>query len=158
MPVPHMGGDLAAQEELQQLVARCRPKAHLYTAREVEFLRDVARITNPTNAQVEWLRALADREPINFEKVNAAALMALDALLARWLPDGETRGHEYVALNPRRHDTRPGSFRINTTTGRWADFAASDARGGDPISLAAYLHHDGDQVAAGRALAGMLGV
>ena len=66
-------------------------------------------------------------------------------------------GREYVALNPTRPgDTNPGSFSINLQTGRWADFASGD-RGGDPISLAAYLHGK-SQVEAARDLAEALGV
>ena len=80
----------------------------------------------------------------------------LAALLARWLPDGRLEGFEYVALNPTRADRRPGSFRVNVCTGRWADFATG-ARGGDPVSLAAYLS-DLSQVEAARELAGMLGL
>ena len=45
-----------------------------------------------------------------------------------------------MALNPTRHDRHLGSFRINMRTGRWADFATGD-RGGDVVSLAAYLSH-----------------
>ena len=48
-------------------------------------------------------------------------------------------GAEYVARNPRRDDRRPGSFKINVSTGRWADFAIDDVRGSDVISLVAYL-------------------
>jgi hypothetical protein len=40
---------------------------------------------------------------------------------------------------PRRADRNLGSFRVRLDTGRWADFALSDARGGDLISLLAYL-------------------
>ena len=40
----------------------------------------------------------------DFRAINKAALRALPDLLARWLPDGKRIGHEYVALNPRRHD------------------------------------------------------
>jgi putative DNA primase/helicase len=36
-------------------------------------------------------------------------------------------------------DRRPGSFKINLR-GRWADFA-TDARGGDPVSLFAYVEN-----------------
>jgi hypothetical protein len=43
-----------------------------------------------------------------------------------------------VALNPRRQDSHPGSFKVNLRTGRWADFATGD-KGGDVISLLAYL-------------------
>lgn len=75
---------------------------------------------------------------LDFPEINCAALAALPVLLRRWLPDGRLRGREYLALNPRRTDRAPGSFSINIKTGRWADFATSD-RGGDVISLAAYL-------------------
>jgi hypothetical protein len=93
---------------------------------------------------------------IDFHRVNAAALGALPSLLARWLPDGRRMGHEWVARNPTRADRKPGSFRVNLRTGRWADFATGDA-GGDPVSLAAYLSGTG-QAEAARALADMLGV
>lgn len=56
--------------------------------------------------------------------------------IVTWLlPYGKKQGGEYVALNP---TNRLGSFRINLTTGKWADFATGD-RGGDIISLYAYL-------------------
>ena len=60
------------------------------------------------------------------------------------------------ARNPRRADRNPGSFRINTSTGRWADFATDD-NGGDVVSLAAYLA-DIEQAEAARRLADMLGM
>ena len=75
---------------------------------------------------------------VDFAAVNAAALQALPTLLARWLPDGHQAGVEWVARNPRRADRHLGSFKVNIHTGRWDDFATSD-RGGDPISLAAFL-------------------
>lgn len=78
------------------------------------------------------------RRSFNFSKINAAALPALPALCARWLPGGKRIGREYVALNPTRTDKRAGSFKVNLQTGRWADFATGDA-GGDAVSLAAYL-------------------
>lgn len=93
---------------------------------------------------------------IDFEQVNRAALAALPALLARWLPDGKWLAGEYVARNPKRADRRPGSFKINGKTGRWADFATG-ARGGDVISLAAYLAGIG-QAEAARGLARALGI
>jgi len=96
------------------------------------------------------------RAPLDFAAINRAALSALPALLARWLPDGARNGVEYVARNPRRSDRRPGSFSVNMRTGRWGDFATGD-KGGDPISLAAYLHGM-RQIEAARALADMLGV
>jgi hypothetical protein len=97
--------------------------------------------------------------PLDFGRVNRAALSSLPALLLRWLPGGKFQGREYVVRNPRRSDKQPGSFSVNIATGRWADFATGDRRdrGGDPISLLAYL--DGSsQGDAARKLAAILGV
>jgi hypothetical protein len=80
----------------------------------------------------------------------------LQALLVRWLPEGRLVGAEYVARNPRREDHRPGSFKVNVRTGRWADFATGE-RGGDPVSLAAYLF-ELRQGEAARLLARAVGV
>jgi len=96
------------------------------------------------------------RGRVNFEQVNSAALALLPSLLARLLPSGRIQGQEYVALNPKRADRRPGSFSINIRTGRWADFATGE-KGGDPTSLAAYLGGIG-QAEAARQLAAMLGI
>lgn len=93
---------------------------------------------------------------INFDQVNTAALAVLPALLVRWLPDGRRAGHEWVSRNPRRADTRPGSFSVNLNTCRWSDFATGDA-GGDVISLAAYIHGL-SQFEAAKLLGEMLGV
>jgi hypothetical protein len=93
---------------------------------------------------------------IDFRRVNNAALSVLPSLLIRWLPDGRRMGNEWVARNPRRADRNLGSFRVNMATGRWADFATDD-RGGDVVSLAAYLASTG-QAEAARSLADMLGV
>lgn len=54
------------------------------------------------------------------------------------LSNGKTEGNEWIALNPRRNDGNLGSFRINTSSGNWADFATTD-KGGDLISLYAYV-------------------
>jgi hypothetical protein len=93
---------------------------------------------------------------VDFAVVNRAALGRLPDILARWLPGGRVEGREYVVRNPRRRDQRLGSFKINLATGRWADFATGD-KGGDPVSLAAYLA-DSSQVEAARRLAAMLGI
>ncbi len=98
----------------------------------------------------------ATRLRLNFAAINNAALPVLPSLLSRWVPGGVVRGSEYIVLNPTRDDRRPGSFSINLRTGRWADFAVGD-RGGDVISLAAYLSGKG-QAEAARALAAMLGL
>ncbi len=93
---------------------------------------------------------------LDFDAINRAGLASLPALLRRWLPDGRLMGREYTVRNPRRADRRPGSFRINVNSGRWADFATGD-KGGDTISLAAYLSGTRQSEAA-RALSNMLGV
>ena len=98
----------------------------------------------------------SSRRHIDFAAVNAAALGALPSLLRRWLPGGVVTGNEYSARYPCRNDRRPGSFKANMRTGRWSDFATGD-KGGDVISLAAYLSGTG-QVEAACALAEMLGV
>lgn len=95
-------------------------------------------------------------KPIDFQKINSAAMAVLPSLLARWLPEGRRQGNEWVARNPRRSDRKPGSFSVNMATGRWADFASGD-KGGDVVSLAAYLAGIG-QADAARSLAEMLGV
>lgn len=93
---------------------------------------------------------------LDFATVNHAAMQALPVLLARWLPDGRRHGCEWVARNPTRNDRKPGSFSVNLRTGKWGDFAARD-KGGDPVSLYAYLRgiRQGD---AARELARLLAV
>jgi hypothetical protein len=93
---------------------------------------------------------------IDFEAINRAALAALPAILRRLLPEGRIIGGEWVARNPTRADRRPGSFKINLRTGRWADFATGD-RGGDAVSLCAYVE-GASQAEAARRLARMLGL
>ncbi|AJY46229.1 hypothetical protein [Martelella endophytica] len=94
---------------------------------------------------------------IAFDHINRAALSNAPLLLSRWLPDGRRLGHEWTARNPRRADRKPGSFRVNVLSGRWADFATGD-RGRDLISLAAYLFTNDDQGEAARRLAEALEV
>lgn len=104
-------------------------------------------------------RIVAQPEPkqdVDFASINRAALPVLPALLARWLPDGQRAGTEWVARNPTREDRNLGSFRINLRTGRWADFATGD-KGGDVVSLSAYLFGL-SQVGAARRIAIMLEV
>jgi hypothetical protein len=93
---------------------------------------------------------------IDYEGIDTAALRALPVLLQRWLPDGQLRGKEYVALNPTRADRSAGSFSISLSSGKWADFATGD-RGAGVISLAAFLFGL-TQPEAARLVAAMLGV
>ena len=48
------------------------------------------------------------RTGIDFADIARRVLAHANTLLPRWLPHGERRGHEYVALNPRRGDKRLG--------------------------------------------------
>ncbi len=93
---------------------------------------------------------------VDFQSINAAANRALPLILMRWLPDGKRHGREFVAKNPTRADGHAGSFSINLVNGKWSDFATGD-RGGDPISLAAYLFGL-SQIDAARRVADMLGL
>ena len=93
---------------------------------------------------------------IDFKHINNAALGYLPSILSRWLPDGKQRGHEYISRNPKRGDKTPGSFKINLNKGCWSDFATGD-KGGDVISLAAYLF-DLRQYEAAKKLSEMLGI
>lgn len=94
---------------------------------------------------------------VDFEAVNARALERLADLVATWAPDGRWEGAEWSARNPTRSDNKPGSFKINTETGAWSDFATGDA-GGDPVSLYAYIHGHRSQADAARALAAEIGL
>ncbi len=82
-----------------------------------------------------------------FEPTRELALEYAEEILHHWLPDGELQGREYVPCNPLRYDAEPGSFKINTETGVWADFATDDS-GGDLISLVAYIDEDEFQTEA----------
>lgn len=94
---------------------------------------------------------------IDFPRLAAAALQQAETLLSAWLPGGKRARHEYKAINPTRSDSHEGSFLINMATGAWADFATSD-RGGDLVSLYAYLFHGGNQGAAAAELSKTLGM
>ena len=69
-----------------------------------------------------------------------------------WAPDGTSI---YVASG-RGQQATAKVYKVNITTGKWADFASGD-KGGDVISLAAFLFRLAHAEAA-RRLADMLGV
>jgi hypothetical protein len=94
---------------------------------------------------------------IAFRAIAEAALRHATTIVPRWLPDGRREGREWVARNPRRSDRHRGSFKVNLATGRWGDFSTGDT-GGDLISLAAYLHTNGDMGEAARKVAEMCGI
>jgi hypothetical protein len=93
---------------------------------------------------------------VNFALINAAALAAFPAVLGRVLPRGKQVHREWIAYNPRRIDRNLGSFKVNRYNGKWCDFATGD-KGGDPVSLVAYVEGI-SQVEAARLLAKMLGL
>lgn len=95
------------------------------------------------------------KRSIAFGRIANTALLHCEQILHRWLPGGQMRAGEYVVRNPKRADHQLGSFSINLRNGHWADFATGD-RGGDVISLAAYLFNLSQSDAAKR-LADMLG-
>ncbi len=79
-----------------------------------------------------------NQQKIDFNLLNRQLTPSILPLLNLLLPEGSLETQEYVALNPTRYDEHLGSFRINTLTGKWADFATGD-KGGDIISLWAYV-------------------
>jgi putative DNA primase/helicase len=92
---------------------------------------------------------------IPFDQINAAAVSALPSLLPEWFPRGKFVGKEFLIGD--LSGSAGESLSINVRSGKWGDFAGGD-RGGDPISLAAALFHNGDRVAAAKDLGQRLGV
>jgi hypothetical protein len=93
---------------------------------------------------------------IDFKALNNRLKPYLGALVCqRLLPNGQRKGDEWLALNPRRPDRHLGSFKVNLTTGVWADFATGD-KGGDIISLWAYIRNI-RQIEAAKELAEIVG-
>ncbi len=93
---------------------------------------------------------------IPFDRIKAAALASIESVLGRWLPNGKRQGREYLPLNPKRSDSKAGSFSINIDTGAWSDFATGD-KGGDLVSLVAYIEGE-KQTDAAKRLADFLGL
>lgn len=85
--------------------------------------------------------------PPDFPKIAAAALGCFDQIMSLLGLGGKMSGAEFLPLNPRRADKKPGSFAINSKTGAWGDWAA-DVKGGDLISLAAYIRGGSNSAAA----------
>jgi uncharacterized protein (DUF927 family) len=85
---------------------------------------------------------------IDFAAINEQALEHAEDIFEKWIPDGKYVGKEYQPLNPKRNDFEIGSFSINTESGVWADFADDEAKGGDLVSLIAYLEDRSQSEAA----------
>ncbi len=74
-------------------------------------------------------------------EINQLAKRNLLPAVQKLLPGREVIGKEYVVRNPMRADRRAGSFKIcisGPKAGIWSDFATG-AKGGDLVSLVAYL-------------------
>ncbi len=82
----------------------------------------------------------ADPEPPDvFTQANDLALSNMDDFMD-WLGlETQCQGKEIQFLNPKRDDNDFGSASINSETWSWADFADKEAKGGDCVSLVAYL-------------------
>ncbi|MEX3639870.1 hypothetical protein [Paraburkholderia sp. BR14320] len=122
---------------------------------DVAIIDSTSRSEHLEIATLKDLQALASAVTSPpFEQIAAVALEHFDVVVEDILRlDGERRGKEFVAYNPRRDDRERGSFSINTETGRFADFACDDEiKGGDLIALAAYVWDCGMAVAARRLL------
>jgi uncharacterized protein (DUF927 family) len=77
----------------------------------------------------------------DWTEINQFAKRDLLAAVEQLLPGGKLKGPEYVVRNPTRADKRAGSFKIcisGPKAGIWSDFATG-AKGGDLVSLVAYL-------------------
>lgn len=85
-----------------------------------------------------------------FKQAAAAALARFDTVMD-WLglAGGKNSGREYLPLNPKRDDHKPGSLTIHRDKGAWMEGATGD-KGGDLVSLAAYLWDCGNGDAAER--------
>ena len=72
------------------------------------------------------------RQSLDFPRIAAAARANALSVCQQLLPSGRRSGNEYVALNPRRADTKPGSFKVAVSgqhAGCWCDFATGDSGG-----------------------------
>ncbi|MEP1332025.1 MAG: hypothetical protein ABJK43_04935 [Lentilitoribacter sp.] len=90
---------------------------------------------------------LGSKQPIDFSSIAASLLPQARSIVPELLPNGKRIGHEWSARNPNRVDRQLGSFLVNLNTGVWADFATGD-KGGDLISLAAYIDQSSQAEAA----------
>lgn len=76
---------------------------------------------------------------MDFSALSGHLLNQIRTILPSWLPGGKVRGNEYVCGSVRGE--KGDSFSVNLSTGAWADFATSNVRGGDLISLYAAINN-----------------
>lgn len=92
--------------------------------------------------------------PIEFDRINAAALAVLPAVCLRLFPAGRIEGAEFCVGSLKGEPGR--SLKINLRKGCWRDFA-SGVGGSDPVSLVAAVEAV-SMAEAARLLAQMVGV
>ncbi len=76
---------------------------------------------------------------IDFQSIKQRYSENPQPILRHLVGKGKIEGGDYVALNPKRNDSRLGSFRIDIQTGRFHDFATGD-RGGSILDLASFVY------------------
>ena len=78
-------------------------------------------------------QVVAPTGPSLFDKqcseLDATLLPYAEQLLREWCGDIQVSGHEITMRNPQRDDLTLGSFKFNTQTGAWSDFAVTDFKG-----------------------------
>lgn len=90
-------------------------------------------------------------------QVVAASLSCFDEVMAYCGMDGgKDQVREYLALNPKRSDSKLGSLATNRDTGAGGDFATGDTWG-DLVAMTAW-RFDCSQMDAAERLAGLLGI
>jgi hypothetical protein len=72
--------------------------------------------------------------------VDAQLLPHAEGLLSEWCGAIEVSGAEIIMRNPLRDDQNLGSFKFNTQTAAWADFATDDFKGYGLTALYCQLH------------------
>ena len=88
---------------------------------------------------------------LNFKELHKRSIPHMEAILNQLNIQTRLTGKELQFINPLRNDSNFGSASINLETGMWADFAETDdpkAKGGDLISLVAYLTDTSQTLAA----------
>jgi hypothetical protein len=76
---------------------------------------------------------VTDRSTAGFKELAALLLEDADEFLHELLPGGRMVGAEYCCSSIDGGDGN--SFKVNTKTGKWSEFAGDDMKGGDLISL-----------------------
>ncbi len=101
---------------------------------------------------------MASQRTIDFPRIADGARGIAQQLLLELLPDGEERGHDWWARNPRRNDKEIGSFSVRIETGGFNDLAEPEHFGRDYIGLVAFCRGHDDMAKAALELAEKLGV